>query len=87
MNGSAVKADAAAESQRSFKPTPAPIPRKGVGRGSGLSPDEQKPQQTLFFFLNFILMECIFSRYENISYTEIRNQTVAIKEGAITVGK
>lgn len=32
-------------------------------------------------------MECIFSRYENISYTEIRNQTVAIKDGAITVGK
>lgn len=35
----------------------------------------------------FILMECIFSRYENISYTEIRNQTVAIKDGAITVCK
>lgn len=82
--GPAVKADAAAESQRSFKPTPGTDPEGGGG--PGLSPDEKKPQQTRGFFY-FILMECIFSRYENISYTEIRNQTVAIKDRAITVGK
>lgn len=75
MKGSAFETEA--ESQRSVKVTP-----PGVGVAGRYRRNHSRHLFFLCFFNGMYL-----SRYENISYTEIRNQRVAIKDRVLSAWK